>query len=91
MDPDDRRMLVQTDGLLDRLEALRLADQRRLRDDEVVMIDCLLRALGRKDRMPKTTRAAIDLVFRIQENWLPPEPPRRQVQHPPRCAQVLHT
>ena len=78
-DPADRRrrsLLDETDELLDRLEILRLADQKRVPKRLKAAIEGLQRRLGRTDppAPPSTLRAAHELVLAVQQRLMSANP-----------------
>jgi hypothetical protein len=76
VDEHRRRLLTESDELLDRLEILRLADRRRVPKRLKLAIDALQRRLGRANPPPSpaTLRAAHELVLSVQQRLMSANP-----------------
>jgi hypothetical protein len=92
-DPDQselhrRRLLAQSDRLLDRLEQLRLMERRTVPASLATAVRALQVRLGQADpAKPRTVRAAHNLVFAVQQRLMAANPRNPQPRsHPGRAA-----
>jgi hypothetical protein len=83
-----RRLLAQSDRLLDRLEQLRLMEQRAVPSTLATAVRLLQLRLGQTDpARPRTVRAAHNLVFAVQQRLMAANPRNPQPRsHPGRAA-----
>ena len=83
-----RRLLAQSDRLLDRLEQLRLMEQRAVPRALAAAVQSLQVRLGQTDpARPRTVRAAHNLVFAVQQRLMAANPRNPQPRsHPGRAA-----
>jgi hypothetical protein len=83
-----RRLLAQSDRLLDRVEQLRLMEQRTVPPALAAAVRTLQVRLGQTDpARPRTARAAQNLVFAVQQRLMAANPRAPQPRaHPGRAA-----
>jgi len=83
-----RRLLAQSDRLLDRVEQLRLMEQRSVPPTLADAVGALQLRLGLSDpARPRTVRAAQTLVFAVQQRLMAANPRNPQPRsHPGRAA-----
>ena len=83
-----RRLLAQSDRLLERVEQLRLMEQRTVPPALAAAVRALQLRLGQADAArPRTVRAAQNLVFAVQQRLMAANPRSPQPRsHPGRAA-----